>query len=178
MKFGQLIEYNKRNVFLQKSCKKWGSEASSTLFFFFFLKKNFKWGKSKSSSAWIQHISIAFNLAYNKNKLYKTLDYWSRDILNFHFLKKDLGIVFSIHFVYDFSRKMFLMLYSIDWTNFIVLLPLLLEILGNMCIAIVCFPVCDIIHFEINLIFLIKPFFNMGKSSRQKFKNLANEKSF
>ena len=33
------------------------------------------------------------NLAYNKNKLYKTLDYRSRDMLNFDFLKKDLGIV-------------------------------------------------------------------------------------
>ena len=29
MKFGQLIEYNKRNIFLQKLCRKWGREASS-----------------------------------------------------------------------------------------------------------------------------------------------------
>ena len=28
-----------------------------------------------------------------------------------------------------------------------------------MCIAIVCKPGCDIMSFEINLIFLIKPFF-------------------
>ena len=27
-------------------------------------------------------------MAYNKNKFYKTLDYWSRDILNFDFLEK------------------------------------------------------------------------------------------
>ena len=33
-----------------------------------------------------------------------------------------------------------------------------LEILGNMCIAIVCFADCDVISFEINVIFLIKPF--------------------
>ena len=46
------------------------------------------------------------------------------------------------------------------------------------CIAIVCFPVCDAISFEINLIFLIKPFFYMTKKSRQKFKYLQNEKSF
>ena len=31
---------------------------------------------------------IAFNLAYNKSKLYNTLDYWSRDMLNFDFLEK------------------------------------------------------------------------------------------
>ena len=28
MKFGQLIEYNKRNIFLQKLCRKWGKETS------------------------------------------------------------------------------------------------------------------------------------------------------
>ena len=40
-------------------------------------------------------------------------------------------------------------------------MPLLLKILGNMCIAIVCFPGCDIINFEIDLIFSITPFFYM-----------------
>ena len=38
-------------------------------------------------------------------------------------------------------------------------LTLLLEILGNMCIAIVCYPGCDIMDFEINFIFQIEPFF-------------------
>ena len=28
MKFGQLIEYNKRNIFLQKLCRKWWKKAS------------------------------------------------------------------------------------------------------------------------------------------------------
>ena len=32
---------------------------------------------------------------------------------NFDFLEKDLGIVFPPHFEYDFSRKMFLMFFSI-----------------------------------------------------------------
>ena len=32
----------------------------------------------------------ALSLAFNKNMLYKTLDYWSRDMLNFDFLGKDL----------------------------------------------------------------------------------------
>ena len=39
----------------------------------------------------------------------------------------------------------------------------LCEILGNMCIAIVCKPGCDVMNFEVNLIFLIKPFFLHGK---------------
>ena len=35
MKFGQLIEHNKRNIFLQKLCRKLGKETSSgTLFIF------------------------------------------------------------------------------------------------------------------------------------------------
>ena len=37
-----------------------------------------------------------------------------------------------------------------------VWLPLLLEILGNMCLAIVCYPGCDVMDFKINL---IEPFF-------------------
>ena len=41
-------------------------------------------------------------------------------MLNFEFLEKGLGIVSPPHFVYDFSRKMFLMLYSINRPNFIV----------------------------------------------------------
>ena len=35
MKFGQLIEYNKGNIFLQKSCRKWGRVTSFTPFLFF-----------------------------------------------------------------------------------------------------------------------------------------------
>ena len=31
-------------------------------------------------------------------------------MLNFDFLEKGLGVAFPLHFVYDFSRKIFLML--------------------------------------------------------------------
>ena len=64
------------------------------------------------------------------------MDHWSKDMLSFDSLEKGLAIDFLPHFVYDFSRKMFLIFYSIDWLNFTVWLPLLLEILINMCIAI------------------------------------------
>ena len=111
-------------------------------------------------------------------KLYKTLGYWSRDVLNFHILEKGLGIVFKPHLLYDFSRKMFLVLYSINWPNSIVWSSLLLEILGNMCILIACFPGRDVINFETNLILLVKLFFYMTKKSRQKFKYPENEKGF
>ena len=59
-------------------------------------------------------------------------------MLNLDILDKGLGIVSAAHFVDDFLAKLFLKLHSINWPDFIVLLPLCLEILGNMCIAIVC----------------------------------------
>ena len=130
------------------------------------------------STAYFRYISIALILAYSKNKLYKTLDYWSRNMFNFEFLEKYLGIVSPPYFVYDFSRKMFLVLYFLNWPSFLFWLSLLLEILGNICIANACFPSCDVINFETNLIFLIKLFFYMTKKSRQEFKYLENKRGF
>ena len=121
---------------------------------------------------------IALHLAYNENKLYETLDYWFRDMFNFDFLGKGLEIVSPPHFENNLSRKMILMLYPINGPNFIVWFPLLLEILAKMCNAIVCWPGCDVTNFEINLIFLIKPFLYMTRKSKQKRKHLENEKSF
>ena len=45
MKFGQLIEYNERNVFLQKLCRKCGKETSFIPLFVF--KKSLMRGESK-----------------------------------------------------------------------------------------------------------------------------------
>ena len=53
MNFGQLIEYNIINIFIP---------------FLFFEKALYE-------VAWFQYISIARNLAYNRNKTYKTLNY-------------------------------------------------------------------------------------------------------
>ena len=99
-------------------------------------------------------------------------------MLNFNFPEKDLGLVSVPHFVYEFSRKLFHTLGSINWPKFIVWLPFLLEILDNMCITIVCLPVCDVIKFETTLNILIKPFYYITKKSRQKPKYLVNKKSF
>ena len=48
-------------------------------------------------------------------------------MLNFNLSEKSLGLASVLHYVYGISRKMFLMLYSINWLNLIVMLPLLLE---------------------------------------------------
>ena len=47
------------------------------------------------------------------------------------------------------------MLFSINCPNFIVFLPLLLEIYSNMCTATVCFTSCNVLNFEINGRFLM-----------------------
>ena len=52
------------------------------------------------------------------------------------------------------------------------------EILDIIRTAVIYFPDCDVINFEINLIFRIKSFFYKTKKSRQKSKYLENEKSF
>ena len=72
--------------------------------------------KSKWSAAWFHYMLIALKLAYNRNKLSKTLHYWSGGMFNFDFLDKGLGINSSAHFAYDFSTKMF-KLYSTNWPN-------------------------------------------------------------
>ena len=65
-----------------------------------------------------------------------------------------------------------------DCSNFIVWLPLLCEILGNVSIAIVCKPGCDVMNFEVNLILLIKPLFLRDQKVVTKLKYCENEKSF
>ena len=96
----------------------------------------------------------------------------------FWFLEKSLGIVSPPDFMNDFSRKKFLILYSVNWPNFIVWLPVLLEILDNMCIAILCFPGWDVISVETDFTFQVELFFYVTKKSREKFKHLENEKRF
>ena len=60
IEFDQLKEYHKRNIFLEKNIKKNESGRLVPDCFLFFKIKN--------------DILIALKLAYNKNKLYKTLD--------------------------------------------------------------------------------------------------------
>ena len=75
---------------------------------------------------------------------------------------------FSAWFLKKSHTGRCLTLYPINWRNFIVWLSLLLEMLGNMCIVIVCFPDCDIITFESNVSFHIKSFSHMAKKVSTK----------
>ena len=60
-------------------------------------------------------------------------------MFNFNFSEKGFGVVSPPRFVYDFSKKMFLMLHSINRSHPIACLLLLLEIVDSMCLAIVFF---------------------------------------
>ena len=61
---------------------------------------------------------MSFNLPYNKNKLYKTLDCWSRDKLSFDFFEKGMEIVSPPQCVHDFSRKTFFCFILLTVTKF------------------------------------------------------------
>ena len=93
---------------------------------------------------------------YIETKLQTTCFYV---IMLFYKIKRGLELVSLPHFVHNFWRKIFILLYSINPSSFIVWLLLLREILGDMCIVIVWKPDCDVMTFEVNLTFLIKPFF-------------------
>ena len=108
-------------MFLQNWSRKWGKETSSRPLFIF--QKSFILNKCKWKFP---------TLTYNKRKLCEASDCWSRDMLNSDFFLKKKEVSCTIY-----PRKIFLMLYPINWPNFIAWLPLPLEISGNMCIIIV-----------------------------------------
>ena len=158
MKFILLIEYKMKNIFLEKS-----SPSSFC--------KNQNW-----AYRWINILKCYKLCCYDMSKSsskYASADYLLLPHMKlFFFLKKKggLALVSLSHFLHDFWKKIFLTLYaikSIKWANLIAWLSLLLEIMSNMCIKITCFPICDVIKFEITFSFLIKPFSYMTKTSGQ-----------
>ena len=96
----------------------------------------------------------------------------------FQFLQKSLRLATPSRFVYDFLMKILFLLCSINWENFVVWFPLLLEILSNMCIVIISCLVSDFRNYKIKQSFIIKPFFYIIKKLSRKCKYLKNEKSF
>ena len=115
---------------------------------------------------------VDFDLKMQLKNFYCISDCWSRDMQKFDFYKKGPGTSFSTTFYVSFF-----MIYS-NWPNFVVCLPLLLEILVNMYIVIIFCPICSIINSEINHSFLIKTLFYIIKKSGQKCKNLKNKNNF
>ena len=140
---------NKKNIFLQKSCRKEGRE----IFLLFFLKALHE---VKASG-----LQLSFNIfrypstwyRLHKSRLHKALHYWSKYMIS------DVFTPFSAWF---FLKP--ILLYFFNWSNFIAWLPLLHEILDKIRIVTICEPGCDVLCFEINQIkihylFDIKLFF-------------------
>ena len=132
----------------------------------------------KVSTAYFQYTSKTVKLVCNESNLYKILEYWFRDILNFECSEKGLRLVSPPHFVYDFSRKIFLMFYVTNWPNFIVWLTILFKIIRNMCIVIVCEPGCDVINLKLTSSFQLICFPLWPKSQNKNLNILRMKELF
>ena len=97
-------------------------------------------------------------------------------MLDFDISEKSLGQVSPPHFMYDFLRKMFILLHSINWPNFSVCSRdigqyELLQYFVNQAWDIGQYDLLqffvNVIKFEINPIFLIKSFWYTTKKSGQ-----------
>ena len=83
MKFGQLLEYNKRNIFLKNITENEAGKLVPDPFLDF--KKSLYYVKASGLQLSFNIFLIDFNLICDKNKLYKSLDSRSKDIFNFDF---------------------------------------------------------------------------------------------
>ena len=105
VKFGQLIEYNVENICLQKSYPKWDRETSCRPPS---LKKKKKALYEVKSSDWFLSFNMFWSSSswtYNKNKTYETSGYWSREKLNYDFIKVSSGTIFVTSFCAWFFKK-------------------------------------------------------------------------
>ena len=132
MKFGQLIEY--WETFLLKNLKQ---NVVRKLFPHPFLKNQYwayLWINSLKFYTNYFHCMPSWRLSkYTETKLQTTCITLFKALF-----KKSLELVSLAHFLHNFWRKIFLVkLYSVNWPNSVAWLPLLREILGSVCIAIV-----------------------------------------
>ena len=108
MKFGQSIECNMRNIFLEKTYTKWGGENSPRPF-------SEKLKLSISLTRWSK-ILYSLVLLYAKLRAIEIYWKWSEDHLLFPRYassknNRGLELVFLPHFLHNFWRKVFLLLY-------------------------------------------------------------------
>ena len=129
MKVGQLIKYNVRNIFLEKSYIKCGGNTSPRPF-----------SKKSKLSIFLDQQSKAYTvcfycmwsgglLKFIETKMQTTCFYL---IKPFQKAKRGLELLPLSYFLDHFWRKIFFTLYSINWPNFVVLFSLYPEILANV----------------------------------------------
>ena len=134
MTFGLLIEYNMRIIFFWKIILKiWNKDYCQILF----------------EKVKIEHLSgsIVENFIRFVFIAYQVEGYWNilklrcRPLaftLNKAKTNKGLQLVSLLYLWHDFRRKTFHLLYFINWSNFVIWVTLLREILKNVCIVITC----------------------------------------
>ena len=113
---------------------------------------------------------------YNKTMLQTTCFHL---ILSFLKIKRSLELVSMCHFLHNFWRKIFPLLYSINWPNFIVWLPLVWEIWATCVLQLFVNQVVTSWILKLTLSFssIIFPFFLHDQLPWQKLKYLENGKS-
>ena len=117
MKSDQLREYNKRNIFLEKSYTKCGGGTISAPFF----------KKSKLRISLNKCSKVLYSLFLFYSKLRAIQIYWNQaayhlllsHIKLFYKNKKGLNLFSLPHFPHDLWRNIFLLLYSVNYPNFI-----------------------------------------------------------
>ena len=128
--------------------------------------------------SYVSIYSIVLSLDYNKNKLYKTSDCWSRDTLNFDFLRKVSGNSFTTRFcVWLFKKNVFcVIIYYLSKFHWLIVF-----ISWDIGHSLYCSCLFSKLwrHKSWDQPYLPNQFFfYMTKNSRQKLKYLRNEKSF
>ena len=130
MAFGPLIEYNMRNIFLEK----WYTECSGETIPWPFSKK------SKLSISLDQQSKVLYGLFLLYARLRTIKIYWNW--ATYHlllpymklFFQSESGTSLTVSFSASFFKKKKFILYSITRPNFIVWLPLLRERYWTICV--------------------------------------------
>ena len=132
MKFGQLVEFKMRNIFLKKPYIK---NMVEKLVLDPFIKKKIKIEHTSRLPVWNVFI-VCPSRGLPKHVKTKVLTTCS---CHKAFLKPKRGLLLVSlpHFLHDFWIKILLTLYSINSPISVTLLPLVPEILGNICSVII-----------------------------------------
>ena len=107
IKFGQLIKYCVRNIFLQKSCSKWGRETSSILLFVFLKKFYIRYKQVVSTLVLICFIRPRFGQTIKTNFI--SLHTVYPEICSILIFYKGSGTSFSKTFCVSFFKKIFIL---------------------------------------------------------------------
>ena len=146
MKSGQLINIKLKIMHFKNHAENESGRLVQAYFSYVF-EKIFIWSKCN----WLVNFGKPRLGHTINNKHFKASDYWSRDMLNFAFFKKCLGLVTPPYLRILFQQKLFFHVIFFNWLNFIVWWPLLLEILSKMYILIICATACCMVKLSLIL---------------------------